>query len=973
MSQGSQSGEYSREAEEGHLAGEEEQAEEDFETLIEQQLLTHPLGKDWGKLSNTETPQRVLYAGSFPSRENNSGYQMLHKDAEAARSVRESESRSRPPQYSEREIENSHHRYQSQESDLTELRPIRFGDINTMFQREMRARPGMMKQFDTASQDEHTAGFHSHKLTASLASEEPQDPRSKQGGSKRIALLVSPDPPLTFGDSARKRQTHQSTEGFLKSSRQDSVLKSVSAEAENDVATKLQAVPSMDECIELVQEALEEIYQEKMKEIEQSYLVQIEALNKEIQRLHAERVDSTIRPLSEQDYRLGDLEMQLKEKHEDLEVQLFEKYKRETEEAVRRVEEEMQQILEGRGLTKARREQLEFDYLEGLDLKYKRTSSKKKEFECLECQQGHRQTRNVSTGKKPDTENTADREAIRKEKAAVEQEKCEIARIKSLLAVNLKKAKETQRRLELKEAELDSKITKINSLTKYGTKLQRMRAEKVLKSVEDPNSHFDPDHNSKEVPDGDEVQIQDSRAHLSAENPGTQENPLESYEYGTNPQPSSKKVQQQQSSIQKQSNAQVTFSEHSPLIKQSQSQPTHEQNPLSAYIGHPHAGVQSGTVSGHLHRMAGDNFDSFIQAKMSALARARETREQARKREAELDFEIKKTSEGSAAFLIQDQNQRLTLSNLEVPSSKQPNPTQNWSSQVVRAKTDHTAVELNNYLEETMQGLKYSNLVSPKSMQFSNENPGRLGSNQPLSSNSMLSANVGRLLAQDTQASVSGKVKLYTPSATSYTSSKSGAADFLKPRPASLLTQLFLSNQSPRTAIHQQYQKVSEVLIQHSEEWSQLVHQHKDHQSLISLLEECMTSLSDSKTLLGEITTLVDERQKQKRIVTEIDYWQRFRDQHKEVLQKLRRREGIRSQIATLALEFSGINDIEEFIKVSGSCYTLLRAVDSGLKAFCNRGVQYKGIKIDLLLKLDVYEEDYLHKLHAQEIKDRYK
>jgi len=104
----------------------------------------------------------------------------------------------------------------------------------------------------------------------------------------------------------------------------------------------------------------------------------------------------------------------------------------------------------------------------------------------------------------------------------------------------------------------------------------------------------------------------------------------------------------------------------------------------------------------------------------------------------------------------------------------------------------------------------------------------------------------------------------------------------------------------------------------------------------------------------------------------EIDYWTSFKMRNDESLSKLRKRDTIRGRIASIALEFESLRQIEDFNRATSSCFNVLRAVDKNLVKR-NKELLYKGLKIDSLIKLDLFEEEQLRKIEQRiNARDKY-
>ena len=97
-----------------------------------------------------------------------------------------------------------------------------------------------------------------------------------------------------------------------------------------------------------------------------------------------------------------------------------------------------------------------------------------------------------------------------------------------------------------------------------------------------------------------------------------------------------------------------------------------------------------------------------------------------------------------------------------------------------------------------------------------------------------------------------------------------------------------------------------------------------------------------------------------------------LRMRNDESLSKLRKRDTIRGRIASIALEFDSLRQIEDFNRATSSCFNVLRAVDKNLVKR-NKELLYKGLKIDSLIKLDLFEEEQLRKVEQRiNARDKY-
>lgn len=131
-----------------------------------------------------------------------------------------------------------------------------------------------------------------------------------------------------------------------------------------------QETNTLDECIELVKESIEEIYAEKLEEMRRGFLHQIEALTEEseqlreeVRRLRREKQEheavqqpgeAGVRQIIEQGVR-----EEYQRRFEALEGELFEKFRADTEDMMARVQDEIEELLVSKGLTRERRLEIE--------------------------------------------------------------------------------------------------------------------------------------------------------------------------------------------------------------------------------------------------------------------------------------------------------------------------------------------------------------------------------------------------------------------------------------------------------------------------------------------------------------------------------------------------------------------------------------------------------------------------------------
>jgi len=154
-------------------------------------------------------------------------------------------------------------------------------------------------------------------------------------------------------------------------------LATIYSEAEADILPRLgQEANTLDECIEMVKESIEEIYAEKLEEMKRGFLYQIEELTEESELLKeeihqlkrekqereaAQQPAEDIRQIIEQGIR-----EEYQRKFEALESELFDKFQTDTEDIMVRVQDEIEELLVSKGLTRERRMEIEAQVREEL-------------------------------------------------------------------------------------------------------------------------------------------------------------------------------------------------------------------------------------------------------------------------------------------------------------------------------------------------------------------------------------------------------------------------------------------------------------------------------------------------------------------------------------------------------------------------------------------------------------------------------
>lgn len=134
----------------------------------------------------------------------------------------------------------------------------------------------------------------------------------------------------------------------------------------------------------------------------------------------------------------------------------------------------------------------------------------------------------------------------------------------------------------------------------------------------------------------------------------------------------------------------------------------------------------------------------------------------------------------------------------------------------------------------------------------------------------------------------------------------------------------------------------------------------RELEGLAEAWRDCLGDECEIERILDIIENL-SPQEATERVLIEKKYWLKFKEKHQDHIKNLKRRETVRSQISAISLEFKKINDIEMFNKATAGCYNVLRSINKTLLK-CPKEVTYKGVKTDILIKLDLFEEEYLHK-----------
>lgn len=129
---------------------------------------------------------------------------------------------------------------------------------------------------------------------------------------------------------------------------------------------------------------------------------------------------------------------------------------------------------------------------------------------------------------------------------------------------------------------------------------------------------------------------------------------------------------------------------------------------------------------------------------------------------------------------------------------------------------------------------------------------------------------------------------------------------------------------------------------------------------------ECLVCSHTQIEFLERIKSMGSNDEIRERIALEMDYWINYKIRHEELISKLKRRDTVRQQIYSISQEFTKPKQIEEYNKSTSSCYNTLRTIDKYLLNNRQKDTLYKGIKIDNLVKIDLFEEEYLRKMQSK-------
>ena len=141
---------------------------------------------------------------------------------------------------------------------------------------------------------------------------------------------------------------------------------------------------------------------------------------------------------------------------------------------------------------------------------------------------------------------------------------------------------------------------------------------------------------------------------------------------------------------------------------------------------------------------------------------------------------------------------------------------------------------------------------------------------------------------------------------------------------------------------------------------------------ITKLWTECCAGKNDIAPMVEELEKMTPQEARY-RLKMEESYWIELMSKNKEAFKKLKKRETVRSQITSMAVEYARPCDLEEFIRSSNSCYIVLRGINNSLKEHMNKSLTYKGVKLEQLAKADAFEEEMLHKAQIAQIRERFK
>ena len=149
---------------------------------------------------------------------------------------------------------------------------------------------------------------------------------------------------------------------------------------------------------------------------------------------------------------------------------------------------------------------------------------------------------------------------------------------------------------------------------------------------------------------------------------------------------------------------------------------------------------------------------------------------------------------------------------------------------------------------------------------------------------------------------------------------------------------------------------ISELFIIIEKVWKEVFMSYEGKLDFLETLEKC----SDLADFSG-------------RLKLEIDYLMDFKVKHGKFLGMLKKREMVKSQILNIAEGFRDLKEIGEMNRALSSCNNLLRRILKDLIREVEKlrrrdedMIKYRGVDVDVLVRLDYWELEFLKKVEGR-------
>ena len=805
-------------------------------------------------------------------------------------------------------------------------------------------------------------------------------------------------------------------------------------EAEHDVQLRLGNTEVIDQCIQIVQENLEEIYKQKVAETEQKYLQTIENLNEKV-----EDLENKLAALEIQD-QANSIEEVIREEYElkykKLEEELVLKFKEETEDLILKIETEMEEVLESKGISAEKRKELEEEVREEFRMKMHGEHHNCTIHTPTVNQESN--VRIVYRNQPPVKDQSEEIEKLKEELEKMREEQAGIGRLKSLWHVRVKKAGEVLKALERdKEAFQAEKEIFLKSKASREVKrstITSSRSKKISQETEEQEL--------KPAIHGLKIRTEVAQMHADLANKAAELDmafrqmidPLETdssrfpnqeHSLPNDAPPSHRALNSARNREQ--------ADHHAPLTHKDYSARPNPFFPEDSSARKPKEESPAKTAT-----LTTEDIDDLVQKKIWNYRENMKSRlEEARKSE-QLDFEIKKTTAHSKVKvnqIIKEEAAKKSLLNSVCnesvhqqeeksafmssdrdysyhPKSVAARLGQRLNSDIIN-KTDTytepaevlfqltTPTDNKSFFSKSDLRSKpmYANQEDDFEERSATEQSHEVFKKSRVDHNikafahtSEIESHVIRKEVRHSQIKTETQVKHEIKPTLDYLLGANKALGIeVKPitsqqkeldDPVNILSLIFNSDKSQvedsrSAALLDLYKEVSKKRRSNTERLAiRITRESKKGtqgvEKLAEIWRDCLADEVELERILDAVEYLSPE-QASERVHIEYKYWSKYKEKFSEYLKRLKRRETVRAQLYSIALEFKKIQDIETFNQATAGCYNVLRTIDKSLLK-CPKEVTYRGIKVDTLIKLDLFEEEYLHKIQAKvHQKDRFK